>query len=102
MKKVQLQSKWLSIHKKWKISDDKIDAYYELKLSVEEFPHDSLEKKKVLKEVEEFLSKEMTKEFNEVIKKLQEAKSDGIGFGRTVRAFHPDPMGKRGLARYIF
>ena len=39
--------------------------------------------------MEKFLSKEMTKEFNEVIKKLQEAKSDGVGFGRTVRAFHP-------------
>ena len=32
----------------------------------------------------------MTKEFNEVVKKLQEAKSDGVGFGRTVRAFHQD------------
>jgi len=62
----------ISINKKWKISDEKIDASYELKLNVEDF-----------------LSKEMTKDFNGVMKKLQEAKSDGIGFGRQVRAFHP-------------
>ena len=80
----------ISIRKKWDITKDKIDASYEVKLSVEEFPHDSLDKKKTIKELEKFLSKEMTKEFNEVVKKLQEAKSDGVGFGRTVRAFHQD------------
>ena len=80
----------ISIRKKWDITKDKIDASYEVKLSVEEFPHDSLDKKKTIKELEKFLSKEMTKEFNEVVKKLQEAKSDGVGFGRPVRAFHRD------------
>ncbi len=88
-------------HKQWKISNDKIDASYKLKFSVEEFPHDSLDKKKVIKEVEEFLSKEMTKEFNEVVKKLQEAKSDAVGFGRPVRAFHPH-YGKKGIGHDTF
>lgn len=36
----------------------------------------------------------MTKEFNGVVKKLQEAKSDAVGFGRPVRAFHPALWGK--------
>ncbi|MBO0600262.1 Ger(x)C family spore germination protein [Sporosarcina sp. E16_3] len=81
-------------HKQWKVSNDKIEALYKLKLSVEEFPHDSLDNKKVIKEVEEFLSKELTKEFNGVVKKLQEAKSDAVGFGRPVRAFHPALWGK--------
>ncbi|WP_186670507.1 Ger(x)C family spore germination protein [Sporosarcina sp. BP05] len=81
-------------HKQWKISNDKIEAFYKLKLSVEEFPHVGLDKKKVIKEVEDFLSKEMTKEFNGVVKKLQEAKSDAVGFGRPVRAFHPALWGK--------
>ena len=44
---------------------------------------------KVRKELEEHLSKELTKDFNGVIKKLQASKSDIVGFGRTVRAFHP-------------
>ncbi len=79
----------MSIKKDWKISDNQIDATYKLKVSVEEFPHDSLEKKKTTKEVEDFLSKELTKKFTAVVKKLQEAKSDAVGFGQPVRAFHP-------------
>lgn len=79
----------IRINKDWEISDNKIDATYELKISVEEFPHDSLDEKKTIKEVEDFLSKELTKDFTKVIKKLQAAKSDAIGFGRPVRAFHP-------------
>lgn len=79
----------ISIHKDWEISDNKIDASYKIKLSVEEFPHDSLDNKKTVKEVEDYLSKELTKDFTKVIKKLQEAKSDAVGFGRSVRAFHP-------------
>lgn len=84
----------LSLKKDWDISDDKIDASYTLNLSVEEFPHDSLDTKKTLTEVEDFLSKEITKDFTNVIKKLQEAKSDAVGFGRPVRAFHPKLWGK--------
>lgn len=79
----------MTIKKDWKISDNQIDASYQLKVSVEEFPHDSLNKKKTKKEVEDFLSKELTKNFTEVVKKLQEAKSDAVGFGQPVRAFHP-------------
>lgn len=78
----------IRLHKDWKITDNKIDASYKFKLNVEEFPHDSLDKKKTVKEVEDFLSKELTKDFTKVIHKLQEAKSDAIGFGRPVRAFH--------------
>ena len=75
--------------KKWEFSDSKIDATYNMKLAVEEFPYDHLDEDKTRKELEEFLSTELTKDFNEMIKKIQEAKSDVIGFGRTARAFHP-------------
>lgn len=80
----------ISIRKKWDINKERIQATYDVNVNIAEFPHDTLDKKKTVKELERFLSKEMTKEFNEVIKKMQEAKSDGIGFGRTVRAFHRD------------
>lgn len=80
----------IKVRKKWKVTKEKIDASYTINLSVEEFPHDSLDEQKTVKELEKFLSKEMTKEFNEVVKKMQNAKSDGVGFGRTVRAFHRD------------
>lgn len=75
--------------KKWEFTESKIDATYTMKLAVEEFPYDHLDEDKTRKELEEFLSTELTKDFNEVIKKIQEAKSDVIGFGRTARAFHP-------------
>jgi len=84
----------ISIHKDWDISDHGISANYKLKLNVEEFSQDNLDEKKTIKEVEDFLSKEITKDFNKVIKKLQEAKSDAVGFGRPVRAFHPKLWGK--------
>ena len=47
----------IRIRKKWDIGKDKIDASYELKLSVEEFPPDSLDKKKTIKELENFFQK---------------------------------------------
>lgn len=80
----------IRIRKRWDIKKDSIHAAYDIDVGVEEFPHDSLDKKKTVRELEQFLSKEMTKEFNEVVKKMQKAKSDGIGFGRNVRAFHRD------------
>ncbi len=81
--------KLASYKKKWNIQEGKINATYKMKFSVEEFSHDHLNKEETTKEVNKFLSKELTKDFNEVIKKLQEAKSDPVGFGRSVRAFHP-------------
>ena len=78
-----------SYKRKWDIQDSKIDATYKMKFGVEEFAYDHLDEDKTRKELEKFLSKELTKDFNEVIKKLQDAKSDAVGFGRNVRAFHP-------------
>ena len=84
----------LSIKKDWEISNEKIDTSYTIKLSVEEFPHDKLYNEKMIKELDDFLSKELTKDLTSVIKKMQAAKSDAVGFGRPVRAFHPELWGK--------
>ncbi|MCM3743144.1 Ger(x)C family spore germination protein [Sporosarcina luteola] len=77
------------VKKKWVITGNSIHATYKMKFSVNEFAFDHLDKERSRKELEDFLSKELTKDFNDVVKKLQEAKSDPVGFGRTVRAFHP-------------
>ncbi|MEK5038575.1 Ger(x)C family spore germination protein [Sporosarcina sp. FSL K6-3457] len=79
----------VTYNKKWDIQDSKINALYKIKFNVNEFAYNHLDKDKSRKELETFLSKELTKDFNEVVKKLQEAKSDAVGFGRSVRAFHP-------------
>lgn len=81
-------------NKKWDIEDGKIIATYKMKFAVNEFAYNHLDERKTRNELEEFLSKELTKDFNEVIKKLQEAKSDPVGFGRHIRAFHPQVWDK--------
>ena len=94
VKRIRLHVKLVRYNKKWDIQDSKIDATYKMKFNVDEFAHDHLDQDKTRKELEKFLSKELTKDFNEVIKKLQEAKSDPVGFGRSVRAFHPNLWNK--------
>lgn len=79
-----------SYKRKWDVKDNKIEATYKMKFGVEEFAPDHLDEDKTRKELEKFLSKELSKDFNKVIKKLQAAKSDAVGFGRTARAFHPN------------
>ncbi|MBE1554745.1 Ger(x)C family spore germination protein [Sporosarcina limicola] len=76
--------------RKWEITNEKVNLTYKYNFAVEEFAHDHLEKKKTVTDIEKFLSKELTKDFQKVINKLQEAKSDAIGLGQNVRAFHPE------------
>ncbi|HJF32594.1 MAG TPA: Ger(x)C family spore germination protein [Sporosarcina psychrophila] len=92
--KYPITVEYVKSKKKWDIKDGRIDLSYKFKFSVEEFPHNHLEYEKTQIEVNEFLSKELTKDFQKVIDKLQEAESDPIGFGQTVRAFHPEIWGK--------
>ncbi len=80
--------------KKWDIQNDKINATYKMKLDINSFPADRLDEEKRRKELEKFLSEELTQDLNKVMGKLQEAKSDPIGFGRVVRAFHPELWNK--------
>lgn len=77
------------IKRKWKITNEKIKADYTLEVTIEEFPHDKLYKKNMVDKIEKFLSKEVTKDFQDVIQKTKDAKSDIIGFGRHVHAFEP-------------
>ncbi|TCZ80958.1 Ger(x)C family spore germination protein [Paenibacillus albiflavus] len=73
-------------------SDDRITVKLDLnmKLSVIEYPKDHLDKEKVLAELNQYLSKEMTDLAKETLRKIQEARCDGLGIGRELRAFHPD------------
>lgn len=80
--------------RKWNITKDRIGATYKLKFSIEEFAYAHLNEKDTIDEIEKFLSEKLTKDFQEVIYKLQEAKSDAVGFGQEVRAFHSGLWGK--------
>lgn len=78
------------LKRKLNIAEDKIEINLEIQFMVSEFPQDNLDKGNTRKEVEEFLKEKIEHDLNEVINKLQEAKSDALGLGRSVRAFHPE------------
>jgi len=78
-------------------SDNRITVKLNLnmKLSVIEYPKDHLDKKNVVAELNQYLSKEMTNLAKETLRKIQEARCDGLGVGRQLRAFHPDIWKKK-------
>ncbi|PFA70729.1 hypothetical protein CN378_00210 [Bacillus sp. AFS015802] len=60
-----------------------------MEVSVVEFPQDKLTDKKKLKKLNEEISKKLTEDAEELIKKIQLANSDLFGIGRELMAFHP-------------
>lgn len=76
------------INRKLHITSDRIEATYKIKVEIDEFAHDHFSKAEMIHKMESFLSEQLTNEFTKVIAKLQEAKSDTIGFGLHVRPFH--------------
>ncbi|MCZ8535872.1 Ger(x)C family spore germination protein [Paenisporosarcina quisquiliarum] len=82
------------IDKKWDYSEmDEsgiIKLSYKLKADVQEFSKDHIEQGENKKELEQFLSQQLNEETNKLFEVLQEAKSDPLGLGRRVRAFHPE------------
>lgn len=89
-KKYPLVVEYVSKKEERKIQGRRIQHQIELKVSVEEFPHDHLSDQKIINELNAFLSDKITADFQNMIHILQEAKSDAVGYGKTVRAFHPD------------
>lgn len=61
-----------------------------LKVSVVEYPKNFLSDKKTIARLNQLLSKEMTDLVKKTLKKMQEARCDGLGIGRQLMAFHPD------------
>lgn len=72
------------------IEDNTIIHHIQLKAAVEEFPHDHLKEKSVVEELNRFLSKVQTDEAQAVMKKMQDVKSDAVGYGKKIRAFYPE------------
>ena len=80
------------IKKKWDFS--KIDAKSiltlsnELKVDVQEYAKNHIAQEENIKEIEQFLTKKLQEEAVKLFEVLQEAKSNPLGIGRRVRAFH--------------
>ncbi|WP_409346073.1 Ger(x)C family spore germination protein [Paenibacillus sp. MBLB4367] len=72
-------------------SDDRITVKLDLKwkASIIEYPKDRLEDKKIIAELNRYLSKEMTDLAKQTLENMQKARCDGLGVGRQLMAFHP-------------
>jgi len=83
----------VKVDKKWDYSEIEksgiVTLSYNLKADVQEFSKDHIEQGENRKELEKFLSKQLNEETKKLFEILQEAKSDPLGIGRRVRAFHP-------------
>ena len=82
------------IKKKWDFSEieksNSIKLSYTLRVDVQEFSRNHLNNKKMRNDIEQFLSKKIEEDAQKLLEVLQESKSDPLGLGRRVRAFHPD------------
>lgn len=92
--KYPITVEYSGLKRKWDITNENIEASYKFKFAIEEFAYVHLDEKEIMDDIEKFLSEELTKDFQKVINKLQGAKSDAVGFGRNVRAFHQDLWNK--------
>ncbi|WP_077624429.1 Ger(x)C family spore germination protein [Sediminibacillus massiliensis] len=67
-----------------------VDMDLTFKVDIMEFPPDSLNRLKKVRELESKLSANLTEEAESLFAQLQEAGSDAFGIGRRVKAFHPE------------
>lgn len=82
------------VKKKWDYSEiessNSIKLSYTLRVDVQEFSRDHLNNKQTRNDIEKFLSKKIEEDAQKLLELLQESKSDPMGLGQRVRAFHPD------------
>lgn len=71
------------------VSAKEIEINNKIEVVVTEFPRDHLKDKEIRTKLQQFLSEKLESDMNETMEKLQKAKSDAIGIGRIVRAYHP-------------
>lgn len=74
------------------VNNGKVEVTIDLliKAEAEEFSPDHLDETGQVSKMNEFFSKELTKEAQKVVQKLQKANCDVFGIGRRIIAFHPD------------
>lgn len=81
-----LSIRTLDVKKNWKLDgSNKIDLNYEIELEIDEYSEAGFRHSDLVKKIESFLNKEIEDKMKEIIKILQEEKSDVLGIGRFVR-----------------
>lgn len=79
-----------NVDRKVAISEEDITIDLKIEVALSEFPQATMRERDKRKELERFLASKIEEDMDKTIGKLQHAKSDAIGLGRLVRAYHPD------------
>ena len=77
------------LKKNLSISENEIKIDLKIEATLTEFPQENLKDEKTRIELQQFFTKKFEGDMKEIMEKLQKAKSDAIGLGRIVRAYHP-------------
>lgn len=82
------------VKKRWKISENdekvRMTADYDLEVVINELAMTHPLGREKSEELEKFINGKFEEEFKGVFDKLQDAKSDALGIGRNIRAYHPE------------
>nr|WP_283778129.1 Ger(x)C family spore germination protein [Lysinibacillus sp. D4A1_S13] len=90
-KEMPITADVIHVKRKWIVDEElrRITMDYQLEVGIEEFAQDHLYKETIFKDVQQLIQKHLQAEFEEVLRILQNQKSDTLGIGRYIRAYHP-------------
>ncbi|QSB09395.1 Ger(x)C family spore germination protein [Lysinibacillus fusiformis] len=90
-KEMPITANVIHIKRKWAVNEElrRITMDYQVEVEIEEFAQDHLYKDPIFKDVQQMIQEHVQAEFEEVIRILQNQKSDTLGIGRYIRAYHP-------------
>ncbi len=88
---IPVTSEVIHVKRKWTVNEQlkTIKMDYTIEIEVDEFSHDKLYKDYILDDVQTMIQNKVQADFEEVLKILQEQKSDTLGIGRHIRSYHP-------------
>jgi len=90
-KEMPITANIIQIKRKWTVNEElkRITLDYQIEVEIEEFAQNHLYKEPIFKDVQQMIQEHVQAEFEEVIHILQKQKSDALGIGRYLRAYHP-------------
>ena len=89
-KELPVSAEVIKLKRKWSVNEElkQVTMAYDIEVEIEEFAQSNLADKEVLKSIQSLIQEKLQAEFEEVLLILQEQKSDVLGIGRYIRAYH--------------
>lgn len=91
-KEMPITANVIHVKRKWTVNEElrRITMDYQIDMEIEEFAQNHLYKDSIFKDVQQLFQDRVQAEFEEVLRILQNQKSDTLGIGRHIRAYHPN------------